>query len=694
MPVNRFERPAEYDYMQMPYEDIARAGAHMQDQEDKARQAMIDIGGKQYYSTTKDQEGLMKAKADVQSKIDAIHDKHQKTGFRGAADEIYKLRREVAQREGQGGDLYAYASSLANQQAYMKDLNDQYEKKTISKEKRDSLAAISNEQYTGVGQPDAFGRYNTFSGITPAEDVDLAKQADELTKGWKETKIHKEGWSPSSTGGLYRKNGNTTEYISEKEVYDNILPQLKADPKNRAFANQEVFLKTYGKDRLVSPDENGNQVEYNPADPEAVNAHKNNLYNDIFNKPAKYVANKYGYKSTSNESDIRNDEVAQHAAKKKIDDNMVRFSMQGMGINPQTVEKSAGAITNNIANLDKSIAALEEDKAKVAPGSPEANSIDAQIAWNKVNRNKRQQLYDKAQEAVNGATNKADKELFDKYGHWNPADFSSPEYNKIINEMVKAKVIPSETYATTANVMKFLGSTDPVADARHLSGAFNRKNASIDEYLKKTSDNYTIQPSLITVDNTTDRKTSKAIEDVYNNGMGSWQVFDENGPITDPDKIPKKLNISQITEQPVDELGYLFSGTEEKLNSDGKPTGEQTKYYIKPAGQHNINEKIGDDLVEENKPIGYDKNGNPQFEGNSKQRYEMGLNMIAPEYANQVSQIKTGFSTVVLNGSKPVARVSKTSTNHGVVYKVIAQDGRDGTFGSEEEVLQVLKKIN
>lgn len=690
---NLYDRPVQGEYFTLPYEELMRSGAMMQDQENKSRQATVDIGSKQYYSTAQDNEGLLKAKEDIHNKVEQLYQNHKGTGLRGATDDIHKLQRELQQREGQGGDLYAYHQSLEAQKGYMGDLDKMYEKGDISKDKRDRLLAISNDQYKGIGTPDNFGKYKVFNGVTAAQDVDLAKQADELAKGWKETKIHNEGWFENSSGGLYRKNGKTTEYIDPNEIYNNIMPQLKANPKNRAYADQEHLLNTYGQGQLIGPDEQGRQVEYNPYDPSAVAAHKENYVNDIFHKPAEYAANKYGFQSTSNESDIRNDEVAQHAAKKKIDDAMVRYSMQGIGINPQTVEKSAGQISNNIANLQESIKGLEADKSKLIPGSPESNTIDAQIAWNKVNLTKRQQLYDKAQVAVNGTQNAADKEMMAKYGEWNPEDFSDPNYLRIVNEMISKHVIPTQTMATTKNVMEYLGSKDPNVDARKLSSAYTRKNEAIDNYLKKTSDNYTIQPSLITVDNTTDQNTSKSIEDVYNNGMGSWQVFDENGPIP-ADKQPKKLQINQITEHPVDELGYLFSGTENVVGSDGKPTGEQHKYYVKPAGQHNINEKIGLDLVDENKPKSFDKAGNPQFEGNGKSRYEMGLNMIAPEYANQVSQIKTGYNQVILNGDKPVAHVSKEKTNHGIVYKVISPDGRDGSFGSEAEVLQVLRKLN
>lgn len=359
----------------------------------------------------------------------------------------------------------------------------------------------------------------------------------------------------------------------------------------------------------------------------------------------------------------------------KLDNDLVRFSTQGMGINPQTVEKSNSDLTNNIAKYTDSIAELNKLKSNLTSNSPEWVRADSQVKWNEIQLKKRNEVKAKAEQIVNGKTTAEDKALFNKYGEWDPSNFSDGNYHRLLEKYN----LPSTS--TVKELFEKMSGT--LADAQKLTKAYSRKNASIDNYLKTNSDNYTLQPNLITVDNTKDQKTSKAIEDLYNNGNGSWQVFDENGPVTDPDKIPKTLKIPQITEEPVDNLGYLFGGTEQVQDDKGHWTNGK-KYYIRPAGEHNINEKIGKDLLEEN-----NKKDTPQ----AVSRYNMGLNMVYPEYAHQVSEVKEGTSRDIQSGNKIIGNVSKKSTPAGVTYTLNVPGYKSGSYGSEEEVLQVLKML-
>lgn len=378
---------------------------------------------------------------------------------------------------------------------------------------------------------------------------------------------------------------------------------------------------------------------------------------------------------------------------KKLEEGMVRFSTEGMGINPQTVEKSSAELNNNIINYNKSITELKDLMKTLPVNSPEWTRASSQVKWNEIQLKMREEMKADAEKAVNAKQTAADKKLFDLYGEWNPGDDSDPNSLRISNEMKAAGYKPEE-YTRVTGQMRYLAKkanaregfyTDQelLAQARALSGAYNRKNKSIDDYLKKTSKNYTLQPNLITVDNTKDLKTSKAIEDLYNKGVGSWEIYDENGPITDPELIPKALNIRQITENPVDKLGYLFSGTQEVKDEKGNII-ETKKYYVRPSGEHNITEKIGKDLIDENKN---------KSTSQETSRYNMGLTMLSPQFATQVSEIRTNTNRDIQSGNKVIANVSKKETKAGTTYTITSPGYAAETFGSEEEVLNVLNNL-
>lgn len=683
--ITPYDRPLDYQFEALPFDDIFKAGAVMQDQENKAREESLKLANKEFQFLPGDKASAERDYNWLKGTVEPLFEKAKKSGegMRGAYDDIYNLRRESEKRFNEFSEDAARRNRLAQYNAINKSIVD--DKNMHPLQRQYYLDQLKGQANTSANFDPQTGNYQSIQAPQQFEWNDLQDWGEKRIKDVAESGEYKnfgfsgtpfdfqKAYREGTLTGVQRKN--LKDYLAQAASSDPSLiqtQQVVSDYSGRGRTNEANFLKPIkdASGKVVDVDFNENTL---------IGRHLGAL-----SSAASYQKENYNTK-------FIDDELGLHAAKKKIDDNIVRFSFKGMGINPQTVEKSSKDITNNIANINSSIAALEADKAKVAPNTPEANSIDAQIAWNKMQLNKRQQLYNKAQEAVNGKVNAEDKALFDKYGEWSPGDFSDPNYSRIINDMVSKGVIRNQSQATVESVMRYLGSSDPIKDAQKLSGAYNRKNKSIDDYLKNTSDSYTIQPDVITVDNTKDLSTSKAIEKAYNDGAGSWVLYDENGPVPLTER-PSEMKINEITEQPIDELGYLFGGTEVITDDKGHKTNGK-KYYLKPAGQHNINEKIGTDLIKENTPKGYDKTGEPIFEGGSKQRYEMGLNMVYPTYANQVSEVKEGFNSTILNGDVPVANITKEKTNHGIVYKVVAPDGRDGTFGSQQEVLEVLRKL-
>src|SRR3990167_7069679 len=137
MSVNRYELPAQYEHIPFPFDDVMRAGLYMQGKEDEAKQALIDLGTKQYRALPKDQEKLYAAQQTVNEKINTLYDKYKDKGYRQAANDIRKLRQELEQREGQFGDIGAMQRNLQSYQEYVKDIDEQYKKGTIDKDTRD-----------------------------------------------------------------------------------------------------------------------------------------------------------------------------------------------------------------------------------------------------------------------------------------------------------------------------------------------------------------------------------------------------------------------------------------------------------------------------------------------------------------------------------------------------------------------------
>jgi len=527
--------------------------------------------------------------------------------------------------------------------------------------------------------------------IAPYNPYDVAEKfdsAEELNK-------HALHFAESGDASAYDA-GDYLREVSTKGVsgtrVSNYIDNSWKDSKERTYGlmkiNHDIAAAGDNPERIVDyteiVDQKGKDGKYYP-----VEVKKKGKLIDVMEAQAKdEFHNRLAAKIVhqTEESHIKGDWKAEADYKHKLDNDIVRFSVQGMGINPQSIEKSSGELNNSIEKFKSSITELNKLKSTLPANSPEWVRADSQAKWNEIQLARREELREKAVKEVGSKqTTSEDKAIVAKYGDWNPGDFSDPNYGRLL----KKYNLPSTS--TVKELFEAMGSKDPIGDAKKLGNAYNRKNINIDKYLKNTSDNFTLQPNLITVDSEKELKTSKAIEDMYNNGVGSWEVYDENGPVTDPDKIPKHLRIPQISEKPVDKLGYLFGATEEIRDDKGKVV-DNKKYYVKPAGEHNINEKIGKDLMDENS-----KKDTPA----AKSRYHMGLEMVYPQFATQVSEIREGTSRDIQTTSadgksnRIMAKVTKKKTPAGTVYEVDGSGSGYGTktYSSEEEVLQVLNAI-
>ncbi len=573
------------------------------------------------------------------------------------------------------GELGTIATNYGARQNHLKELQDQFDKGIITKEQRDSRSKRAIQEYSGIGETNEFGAYNKYNALSAAKYTDIEPIAEKLAEGWKEDAL--KGIDPktgrpaeyrSTPDGKFQvKTSKGWEGVSEKEIFDFVTPSLANNAEVKSYLSQKLEDEAYFKGL------SGKEAE------DYINAEANKVYSAA----ASRVAKKYSSSKTEYDQQLRDDPFALAGYKDKLDNPDVRFSMQGIGINPGTREKSEVDAITNIDALTKQNQGLTEYLNTKDLSTKERGNASAQIALNNSMIKRKQSMLSRAEKEVNGKTAIQDKEIFNKYGKWNPTDFSDPNYGALL----KQYNLPST--ATVKELFTAMGSKDPIGDAKKLSGAFNRRRESLDSWLDKNSSQYTLQPKLITVDTAPNKPTtSTALQELYNKGLGSWIVMDENGVITDEENIPKTLNIKQISETPIDELGYVFGGVEEVKDEKGNVT-EKKQYYIKPSNEdHNITEKIGLDLIEENKT------------SNTTQglaRYQMGKSMIADKYLSQVSSLKVNESKPIVSGDKEIGDVDKISTANGDKFRVRVTENnkeRSVVLSSEREVANFFTNYN
>ncbi len=290
---NRFTKydsqPYVSTYVPLPIDMMAKVLSEKQGQYDKAEQERLEILGKQTNRLQADANKLQSAKSEVDKKLEEFANKDLTDP--GVKAEWYKTKRDIVNRYGPQGDIGSMQSNYDAHKEYMKGLKSKLEKGPkeggIDLDTYNKLASISLDQYKGIGSDTGEG-YNQYKGIDAAGYVDIVDQADKLGKDWKANAISKGGYYDVS-GRFIKKSTQEIEQTDPNEIYQHIKPQLMADPMNQAYAKQHVMLGTYGRDRFIGQDEAGNAVEYNP------DYYKEKMYDDIFDKPAKFAAAKYGY---------------------------------------------------------------------------------------------------------------------------------------------------------------------------------------------------------------------------------------------------------------------------------------------------------------------------------------------------------------------------------------------------------------
>lgn len=325
------------NYVPLPLEFIAQQGAMKQKKQDEAQAERMDLLGKQWNRLGADNEKAKQAKLEVNQVLDSFAT--QDFNDPSVKSSWYQKKRELADRFGPQGDIGAMESNFKAHQNYISKLDEALKKGPkeggIDETTYNKLANISLLKYQGIGENGSMG-YNQYSGIIPAGYSDIPKQADELAKGWKENKKKTEGWNETSDGKLYKKNGNTTEWIDDQEIYNNILPQLMENPMNQAFAKQQVLLDSY--DKPVSKEE------------------QDKAYLNYFDSPAKFVSNKYGYKQTAQEEDIQQSQEYLQKQKDKLD--KPQFTLFNESVIVPGEKTDFNSLSKNVETINQQLAGL------------------------------------------------------------------------------------------------------------------------------------------------------------------------------------------------------------------------------------------------------------------------------------------------------------------------------------------------
>lgn len=329
---NRFSNfvPQDYvsTYVPLPLEAIGNILESKQRQYDINETERINLLDKQYNTLQQDRPLALKAKQEIDKSLEDFSNKDFSDPV--VKQQWMKTKRDIANRFGPLGDIGAIQSNYNAHQEYMKGLKERLNKGPkeggIDETTYNKLANISLARYQGIGEGSNQG-YNQYQGITPAGYSDLADQADKLANNWKADSIKKGGYYDVD-GRFIKKSTQEIEQINPNEIYKNILPQLMSDPMNQAFAKQQLMLKTYGKE--ISPDQ------------------LNQEYLSIFNKPAEFAANKYGYRKEINDQDWKeSQEYLRNKDKKDLINSLTGQSIEGQTYNPIENDKNFQDLKDN-----------------------------------------------------------------------------------------------------------------------------------------------------------------------------------------------------------------------------------------------------------------------------------------------------------------------------------------------------------
>jgi hypothetical protein len=174
-----------------------------------------------------------------------------------------------------------------NYLARQRDLEEIDNNKDLTHDQKQYLKQAAYDNYGGVQRELGQGEtYNRYSGIPGAKYINREKLAEYLGKDYKANKIKTGVWSEGADGKIYKKTSYGKEEVTEREIYEGVMPTLQSHPELTAYMRQEAASKFYGN-------------------PDATEDDINDYINQQYHTATSRVAKKYGYKQEEFDTDIK-----------------------------------------------------------------------------------------------------------------------------------------------------------------------------------------------------------------------------------------------------------------------------------------------------------------------------------------------------------------------------------------------------
>lgn len=264
--------------------------------------------------------------------------------------DLENLPKDIAKAgRGFAGEYKNFADNLQRAQQYQKELDDQVEKKLISRQTADNLLAMSHDQYKGMQYDKASGKYQgQFSGASPAREVDLnewvKKVAGDIAASKNGTLVE------SPQGDYFIKKGNSTERITKQQIDAAITSAMNNDLELQSDMKQRMGIASWRERRTLedfdAPTQKKIQEE---ADKQGVSAgtYLKNLAAINTGKDLEANLRNLGYKYayTKSESSFEYDGFTTQGHRKANDNGAPMLAISSTTPGPGTVITSAADFT-------------------------------------------------------------------------------------------------------------------------------------------------------------------------------------------------------------------------------------------------------------------------------------------------------------------------------------------------------------
>lgn len=159
MAVNRYDVPADFSYQPLPFEDVLRAGALKQKQQDIARQE-LDLLGKPFNALEQDTERAKAIKQEVDAKLDELSGSDLTNPIN--RQKLHNLRRDLINRYGPQGDIGVIEANYNTAQTYKKHIIDKAKDLGWSENQlRQHLQDVDKSFSGTIGEEGRFNYYQT-----------------------------------------------------------------------------------------------------------------------------------------------------------------------------------------------------------------------------------------------------------------------------------------------------------------------------------------------------------------------------------------------------------------------------------------------------------------------------------------------------------------------------------------------------